>query len=525
MTAREGGYVCPACGERAEFLNEDGSKATFMRPRPSRGFGWGSVLLAVLAIAGLGGAGYAAVRFDVLGRLSPASGPQAVLPATPEIRTGVTTRFAAPLRENLIASFGTPGDDEALGLALFADARLGVLVLTKEGDPALWFVSVDGTDQLKTRRLEVSGKLRSAALIAGPDDLAAAMIAGDSGLQVLGLGAGGERLWGRSWQGLDLAEGDAVIASDTQSVLVLAKGSAPGTRVAAMLDGNGGLVWQRTFPSGEAAGAWAAVDGEAVWLAWPAPSGSGTTLARLSRAGDTELEIGLGAAPQHMAGLVAASDGSVRVLVSNAVPEVAAYASSGEQLWRAEVRSALLNDRMSLVRGDGDEARVVSSYRLSDVQTDLAVTSLSAAGEVKPLAVARLPAGTALGGVASFGEGRMLAAVTLPEEAGGRADAVLLAVDAAPAASQPAPVQSDKSPAPVAPESQSVEPAASSDAPASVDCEFVCRSAEGLATISQEVFEADTGAETDLRAIQAVICQASGGVAELGSAPTCAPAP
>jgi len=545
MQPKGGVFVCLSCGAEADLRNEDGTRAVFARAaRPGAGRPWFIVAgLILLLAAGAGAWGLA--RFGWPAGFQADQPLAATAAPPPELRTAVMSAFGPALREDLIAAFGTPEDDEVLGLAVLPDARIAVLLLSRSlvspGDDAVHLVLVDGTAALAAKRLATRGPVRSGALATGPGGQLLALIADEAGLQLMSLDPSGARLWQQAWPLAEAEPAAAVLLADAFAAAVAAPGEAPGTLMAAMLYADGRLAWQRTFDTPAPAEAAAALDEGDLVLTWPARGADGEAgrrLVRLNLAGETLADASIAEALQVSA-MLAGPGEAARVLASAPVPAVSAFAPGGARLWEAKAPGALLHDRIFLLPEAAGAASLVSAYRLSDVQTDVRTAVIGAGGDILAEGSVRLPPGAEIGAALSIGGGRILLAGQV--SAGGQAgrDAFLLSLEppgpaaagevASDGASDGAREGASAGPAPPAgpaPASGPDAPAAPLPGPAApggtAACTFACLGPGGPVTLQQQVSLAEAGAVAGLSDMHVLLCRASGAAADAASRPVCA---
>jgi hypothetical protein len=481
------------------------------------------------------------------------------------MRTGLAAAFEPGVREGLIASFGTSGADDVLGLTVLSGGRIAVLLRSRSAsapdEDAVHLVFLDGRETLVAARLAVRGLVRSGSVAALPDGSLLALIADAGGLRLEGLDPAGVRLWKHEWPAAGLGPAAPALMAEQGVIAVTAPVEAPGETpgdaggaalMAAMLTPDGRLAWQRTFAAASAGGAAAALDSGDLLLTYPSNGDGGEAghkLVRLSLAGDTLSDAPLEGRFEAVAALVAGPGTGARLLAGRPLPAVSSVTSGGTRLWETEVVAALLNDRLFLMPEAGGGVRVLSAYRLSDVQTDVSWSQVDASGALVGVHAARLPPGAEIGAVFPVGGGRVLVAGSAPAKAGEASDAFLLSLGGAglapgagaPASTAPLPAPASRgaSGAVVLPGSvpdptsaPAPDPAPDPDpqpgpegAPAgggAAACTFACLGQDGPFRVQQAVPGGEAGAGAGLRDIQSIVCRASGGTPDLAERPACA---
>lgn len=567
MQPKGGVFACMGCGAEADLRNEDGSRAMFTRA-PAPGSGQRAVLISVLLLLlAAGAAGWAFLRFGAPGLKGPARPLVAEAAATPEMRTGLAAAFEPGVREGLIASFGTSGADDVLGLTVLSGGRIAVLLRSRSAsapdEDAVHLVFLDGGETLAAARLAVRGLVRSGSVAALPDGSLLALIADAGGLRLEGLDPAGVRLWKHEWPTAGLGPAAPALMAEQGVIAVTAPVEAPretpgdaggAALMAAMLTPDGRLAWQRTFAAASAGGAAAALDGGDLLLTYPSTGDSGEAghrLVRLSSAGDTLSDAPLEGRFEAVAALVAGPGTGARLLAGRPLPAVSSVTSGGTRLWETEVLAALLNDRLFLMPEAGGGVRVLSAYRLSDVQTDVSWAEVDASGALATVHAARLPPGAEIGAVFPVGGGRVLVAGSAPAKAGEASDAFVLSLGgagSAPGAGVPLFTAPPPPPRPAPPGASGADvlqysrpdtgptpdpkpgpepgieqgPEAAPGGRGGAPCTFACLGQDGPFRVQQTVSLAEAGGAAGLRDIQSIVCRAGGGTPYPAERPACA---
>ena len=437
----------------------------------------------------------------------------------------------------MIGIFGTDGEDQVEAFCVLPNGEIAVLLSDGEGG-RLSLARMSGRAELAVERIDLDGRLVGASLApAGLDGVYLALTT-DASVRLAAFGAGPLPLWERRLERSAAAASPARLLEGDDSAYLVSAHESPGRISLAAFDRDGGQLWQRTFN--------AAQDGEVYAAALPgggllaafetawSEAGGEVSLLFLSEAGETRWQADGIPLAGRLAGARPAGEGA-ELLAAGETVGLVRLDREGVIASPLPVPEAVLNEGVFLEGGAGQSGMVISSYRLSDIQTDVTLTLISEAS-VSSSERYRLPAGSRISGVEGLGDGVFMIAGSLGE--GEAADAFLLILSGQQSAEEvdaPAsipelsvPEAEPGSTEPAGAVSPAAPPASDGQAPAAtgggdaVTCRFSCREGEEVFTLSRSLSADEARNPESLDALHKAACSQLAAIPD-ERPPVCAP--